>query len=245
MTGGRAGAAASRGLPLDYDQTHWVPVRRQRPLSTYYYHEHFLELLAFVERHYAHVLLERHIRFLDEFRALPRPAQCLYVRLVNRKGRVFALRRLRYPELGDVDELVALLRERDFVGRPTPALFADLLGFLTRAEILDALIPDFAGLGRSLAKPKLVDFALEHADPARFLSRVATGRLCTQRRVEEVSYLLFLYFGRIQQGLARFTMRDLGLVRTNGSRERYEPRFNDREEALEPFYFESRLEELI
>ncbi len=229
---------------MDYDQTHWVPVRQQRPLATFYYHEHFLELLGFVESHYAHVLADEHARLVEDFRALPGPAQCLYVRLVNRKGRVFAVSRLRYPELGNVAELVAVLREQDFAGRPQAVHFADLLGFLTRAELYAALKPSFAGLGRSLKKSELVEFALEHADPEAFLAGVPAARLCVQRRVAEVRYLLFLYFGRVQDGLAQFTMRDLGLVRTNGVRERYEPRFAEREEALEQFYFAGRAHDL-
>ncbi len=225
---------------MTYDQTHWVPVRRQRQLSTFYYHEHFLELLAFVERHYAHVLLAEHANLIERFRALPRPAQCLYVRLVNRKGRLFAVNRLRYPELGDVAEIVTLLRNEGWIGRPGLAHFADLLRFLTRAEILDALRPQCAGLSRSLKKPELVAFALDNADRELFLAQLTTGRLCVQRHAEQVRYLLFLYFGRVQDGLTQFTMRDLGLVRVNGVRDAYEARFGDREEALEHFYFEAR-----
>jgi len=229
---------------LDYDQTHWVPVRANRPLPTFYYHEHFVELLAFVERHYAHALDAAHVDLIEGFRRLPKPAQCLYVRLVNRKGRIFAVDRLRYPELGDLHELAAVLREGGWIGRPGAEHFADLLRFLTRAAIQDALKAQFTGLGRSLKKDELVAFALESADPKIFVDALATGRLCVQERCEAVGYLMFLYFGRIQDGLTRFTMRDLGLVRTNGSAGRYEPRFHDRDEALEQFWFESRAHRL-
>jgi len=229
---------------LDYDQTHWVPVRASRPLPTFYYHEHFVELLAFVERQYAHALDTAHVELIEDFRGLPKPAQCLYVRLVNRKGRVFGLDKLRYPELGDLRELAVVLREAGWIGHPGPGHFADLLRFLTRAEILDALKAQFAGLGRALRKDDLIAFALESADPEAFVESLATGRLCVQERCEAVGYLMFLYFGRIQDGLTRFTMRDLGLVRTNGSAGTYEPRFHDRDEALERFWFESRAHRL-
>ncbi|MBT8087766.1 MAG: hypothetical protein KJO46_06995, partial [Gammaproteobacteria bacterium] len=60
------------------DQTHWAPVSRRQPLPTYYYHQHFVEMLDFVASHYSHALQDAHVRLLEEFRELPEPAQCLY-----------------------------------------------------------------------------------------------------------------------------------------------------------------------
>lgn len=62
-----------------------------------------------------------------------------------------------------------------------------------------------------------------------------------QRRSGTIAYLGFLYFGRMQDGLDRFTMRDLGLVRVHDFGESFEPRFHERDEALEHFYFATRL----
>ncbi|MDH4108664.1 MAG: exonuclease domain-containing protein [Gammaproteobacteria bacterium] len=216
----------------------------QPGLPTFYYHAHFIEMLDFVSRHYAHVLLDEHRSFVDDFRSLPLDAQRLYVRLVNRKGRVFARSRLRYPELGRLDGPIGSLTDGGWVGRPSAEHFDELLTFLTRAELLHALIVSFAGLGRSLKKGELVEFARAHADPAEFVTRFDTGTLLVQRRARSVQYLLYLYFGRIEDGLSRFTMRDLGLVRTQGFTDSYEPRFNDRDEALEHFYFATRLARL-
>ncbi|MGB5246915.1 MAG: exonuclease domain-containing protein [Woeseia sp.] len=225
---------------MTFDQTHWIPVQRRQPLSTYYYLDHFLELLAFVEQNYAHVLLEQHVELIESYRHLPRDAQCLYVRLVNRKGRLFAVDKLRYPELQDVPGLLSILREDGWIGQPAAQHFQDMLRFLTKAELFDALQPSHAGLARGLKKAELVEVARRHADPQVFIDSLPTARLCVQRRHEDVRYLLFLYFGRIQDGLAQFTMRDLGLVRTNGLTDSYEPRFQERDEALEHFFFAQR-----
>ena len=118
---------------MTFDQTHWAPVQRRGPLPTFYYHAHFVEMLDFVSAHYSHVLLPEHVAFLDEFSALPRDAQCLYVRLVNRKGRVFATNRIRYPELGERAPLLAILAKSGWIGAPAVEHFTDVLGFLTRA----------------------------------------------------------------------------------------------------------------
>jgi DNA polymerase-3 subunit epsilon len=94
----------------EFDQTHWIPVTRREPLPTHYYHAHFEEMLGFVEEHYAHVLSDDQRQLADDFRQLPLDARRLYVRLVNRKGRVFSPAQLRYPELGHLEPLLDALR---------------------------------------------------------------------------------------------------------------------------------------
>ncbi len=227
--------------PEHFDQTHWAPVRRRQPLPTFYYHEHFVELLDFVGQHYAHVLLDEHVRYLQDFRALGREAQCLYVRLVNRKGGVFARNKLRYPELGDLGPLIEELRTANWLGAPDQQHFHDMLGFLTRGEIYDVLLPRVTGMSRSLKKAELVGFALENIEPDTFVAGLDTKRVLVQHRRDETRYLMYLYFGRIQGSLSQFTMRDLGLVRVQDAAEGYEPRFGDREEALEHYFFAVRL----
>lgn len=229
---------------MDFDQSHWAPVQRRGPLPTFYYHEHFMEMLDFVAEHYAHVLLREHAGLLGNFRDLSRNAQCLYVRLVNRKGRVFARNRLSYPELGDIGTLVEELRERQWVTLPGPEHYADVLGFLTRNEIYAVLLDAITGISRALRKAELVEFARKHCDPADFMSRLDSNRLLVQRRVDEIRYLLFLYFGRIHEGLSQFTLRDLGLVRTQNFRETFEPRFSERCEAEEHYFYAVRLHDL-
>ncbi len=227
-----------------YDQTHWAPTRRRGPLPTFYYHEHFVEMLEFVARHYAHVLLEHHVQLMEQFQALPKGAQCLYVRIVNRKGRIFAADKLRYPELGNLRSLLDDLRHNGWVGPPGELHYADVLSHLTKAEIGDVLLPLFAGMSRSLKKEQLIGFALEHCSADSFLTRMKADRLFVQRHLDDVRFLLFLYFGRVQDGLSQFTMRDLGLVRTHDSNEGYEARFGDSVEATENFFYASQLHSL-
>jgi DNA polymerase-3 subunit epsilon len=226
---------------VDYDQTHWAPVQRRQPLPTFYYHAHFVEMLDFVAAHYAHVLLEEHADFISDFGVLSREAQCLYVRLANRKGRLFARNKLRYPELGDLVPLLGALRDAGWIAAPDARHFNEVLDFLTRSEIYAVMTPRYPGISRSLKKVELVEFVLENMAPGDFVETLDTDRILVQRRADAVRYLLFLYFGRVRDSLSQFTMRDLGLVRTQNVRESYEPRFSEREEALEHYYFAVRL----
>lgn len=229
---------------MEFDQTESLRRRPARELPTFYYHTHFMEMLDFVAARYEHALTGEHLKFIRNFRALPKTAQCLYIRLVNRKGRVFARNRLRYPEIGPVSAPLADLQAAGLIAPPGVEHFEDLLGFLTRDELIAALSADFVGLARSLRKAEYVEFALDNADPATLVSRIAAGRLFVQRRASLIDYLLFLYFGRLPDGLAQFTMRDLGIVRTQAFTDAYEPRFNEREEAEEHFFFSRRLKQI-
>lgn len=229
---------------MDFDQTHWAARPQRGPLPTFYYHGHFLEMLDFVAAHYAHVLLEEHAALIQDFQSLSREAQCLYVRLVNRKGRIFSRNKLRYPELGDLGPLIRKLEDEAWVTVPGCEHYADVLEFLTRSEIHAALHARFAGMSRSLRKKELVAFARRHCEATDFIASVDMRRLLVQSRAEHVRYILFLYFGRIQEGLSQFTMRDLGLVRTQSFKTSYEPRFAERKEALEHFYYATRVHDL-
>ncbi len=226
---------------MEFDPT---ATRRRRPsanLPTYYYHTHFLEMLAFVSQHYEHALRPAHRELIDAYHDLSLPAQRLYVRLVNRKGSVFAQNRLRYPEIGDVRPPLAELAAAGWVGHPDVDDLHDLLHCLTRTQLLQLLLPDFVGLSRSLRKAEYIAFALQNAAPGSLLERLPVGTVVAQRHSNPLLYMMFLYFGRLPDGLAQFTMRDLGIVQTQGFRKDYEPRFNELEEAEEHFFFGLRL----
>ncbi|HEX5789297.1 MAG TPA: exonuclease domain-containing protein [Woeseiaceae bacterium] len=228
----------------DFDQTHWVPVQRRDPLPTHYYEAHFEELLAFVEAHYGHVLDEAGRRLIRDFRGLPVDARRLYVRLVNRKGRVFAAERLCYAELGNIAPLLAALRDTGWIRPPCEDDVPELLAFLTRRELTGLLAPLVTGMSKSMKKAELVALATAECPPDWLVATLAARGVFVQRHADAIRFLLFLYFGRVQDSLGRFTMRDLGLVRTHDYKESYEPRFADRGEALENWYFALRLDRL-
>lgn len=221
---------------MELDQSVVPRARRQKDLPTFYYHEHFLEMLAFVSTHYDALLAPEHRRLIAAFRELDVDEQRLYVRLVNRKGQVFDAAKLRYPELGPAAPLVESLAARGWIVRPGAEHYAAVLRFLKRAEIVDVLSQLTGGVSRATKKAELVTLALDHVRAEDFIDRVATERIVVQGHCRAIRYLLFLFFGRLQDGLSQFTLRDLGLVRVNDSRGDYEPRFAEREEAEAQFF---------
>jgi DNA polymerase-3 subunit epsilon len=218
-------------------------------LPSRYYLDHFEELLGFVSARYGHALDEAHRSFLGEFQALPEAARCLYVRLANRKGRVFPRRSMRYPEIGDLEEAAETLRLSGFARGPQAGDFAELLALEPR-EALFARLAELASREgapppkRSARKAELVADALARLPFDLAFPEPACGGYLVQERVEEIDYLVFLYFGGVRRDLTAFTLRDLGRARTAPFRSEFEARFASGESARAAFFYARILERL-
>ena len=213
-------------------------------LPTFYYHAHFMEMLGFIARHYDHVLGDTQRQFLSDFTGLSFPAQCLYVRLVNRRGRLFRTNTLRYAEVDNIPAALAELQASGFVSPPGPSHAAEVLALLTRPQLMAALAALSIPAPSTLKKADALALAKIHITPDLLTTVVPLNTIVMQERYSQVRFLLFLFFGQLQDGLTQFTMRDLGLVRAHDLDNSYEPRFADTEEAAQAFFFATRLERL-
>jgi DNA polymerase-3 subunit epsilon len=217
-----------------------------RELPERYYHTHFREMLAFVREKYAHVLADEHWRFLACFDALDLDAQCLFVRLVNRKGTVFETGKLRYAEIADLPGTLETLRAAGFVGTVDEQDFAALLNALPKGALIDLMAPhlETAGVKRSWPRAAVIGHAHATFSFKTFAATDAARNFVVQGRRAELGFLLYLYFGRIEQGVTRFALRDLGLVRTHDFKSDYQARFETLEEAAACYFHARRLEDL-
>src|SRR3954466_7905900 len=84
-------------------------------LPVTYYHDHFTEMLSFVAEVYAPVLAAPHRAFVTTFAALSKDAQCLLIRMINRRGRIFRHAAFRYAEIADAGVALDELRRCDLV----------------------------------------------------------------------------------------------------------------------------------
>lgn len=219
-------------------------------LPSRYYLDHFDEMLDFVASRYDHAIGPVEREFLIHFRSLSLDARCLYVRFANRKGRAFYREHLAYEEITSLSDAVAELMTRGFIRHPRPDDFPDLLALQTR--------PDLVAMVRSWTAATQEDFPkLSSAKKADLLQFIASRlhfddcfpapqceRYLVQDREEEIDYLLFLYFGRRQQGMTTFALRDLGIVKTAGFKDEFEARFESGEIARAAFHYARVLESL-
>lgn len=245
--GPHSGEAAQ--TDFEFDQTPRERTRSGRPqreLPQLYYLTHFREMLAFVGEKYAHVLEEPHRNFLTDFNALSLDAQCLFVRLVNRKGLVFETAKLRYEEVTDLPGTLEALHSSGFADAVAQESFTELLNSVSKDVLIDLMAPhlETAGVKRSWSKAAVIAHARTTLSFETFSSSEAAKSFVVQGRRAELGFLLYLYFGRIEQGVTRFALRDLGLVRTHHFKADYEARFETREEAATCYFYAHRLEDL-
>ena len=217
---------------------------RVRDLPAGYHLAHFCEMLGFVERVYGGVLNDATRAWLADFAALPVEAQSLFVRIANRKGKVFRIDHLRYEDVPDRAATLRLLEQGGFVSALQEGDFVAALGVLPKPDLVDALAEAEAEFRKSWTRPRLIEVAREALSFGDCFSDAACRAFVVQRRREALRYVLFLYFGRIEESLTRFALRDLGLVRTHSFRDDFEARFETAAEAEETFFYASRLADL-
>jgi len=217
----------------------------KRPdLPVYYYHDHFVEMLAFVRATYGSILTDEHEAFVVRFQHLSKDAQCLLVRMVNRRGTIFNRSLFRYAEILDLeraaDDLLAC-------GQARRLRDEDYAAFVTCLP-KEVLVTGAKAAGRtdirvSWPKPKLVDYflaqvpfdvAAEHCGAAKFIAL---------DDVRPLEFLLYLYFGKTEEDLKNFALRDLGIMRTNKATS-FKARFTDGDEARACFHYSRLLDRL-
>jgi hypothetical protein len=180
-----------------------------------YYLHYFRYVLDFAGQRYADFADEAAQRFEATFRALSYKAQCLYVRIANRKPVFFLPEDLHYPEIGDPAAALEELYENKLIERVMPLAIADEL---LRAEALESLTKArLEQLCAALDEP--LPIAPKKARKGELLNFLHSYRgnfqphfeLIWQISEREVAFWKFLFFGNLEQeNMSQFVIRDLG-----------------------------------
>ncbi len=207
-----------------------------KDLPQFYYHKNFSGLLESIEASFAELLGESDSAFINDFRDLPFPAQCAYVRLCSRKGRVFHVDKFDYNEIDNLLDQYVLLRERGFTQPVSRSHFRDYLNTLCKPD-LTVLLSDHVcetEYKKSWKKAQMVEVGLNKVD---FDDLTIADTTLVQGRTDCLDYLLYLYFGKIEQSLQSLTLRDLGLVKLPKNEGQYGTRFNCQDTAKTAFFY--------
>ena len=217
----------------------------KRPdLPVYYYHDHFVEMLSFVRTTYAPVLTDEHDAFVLRFQSLSKDAQCLLIRMVNRRGAIFNRTLFRYTEISDVeraaDDLLACGQARTLKAEDYDCFVACLPK--------DILVGGAKAAGRtdirvSWPKAKLIDYFLTHVPFEVAAEYCGATKFIALDDVRPLEFLLYLYFGKTEQDLKNFALRDLGIMRVNKATS-FGARFTDGDEAKACFHYSRLLDRI-
>ncbi|OKO87678.1 DNA polymerase [Bradyrhizobium sp. NAS80.1] len=213
-------------------------------LPVYYYLDHFVEMLNFVQKTYGSILTVEHHAFIGRFERLSKDARCLLIRMVNRRGAIFNRSLFNYPEITDVEcaasELMAVGHAR-ILGETDYAAFVACLP-------KDVLVTGAQAAGRgdvrkSWSKPKFVDYYLEKIPFSVAAQHCGAHKFIALDHTRPIEFLLYLYFGKTEVDLKNFALRDLGILRTNQETS-FNARFTDGEEAMASFHYSQILDRL-
>lgn len=177
----------------------------------FYYLENFHRVLDWVGQRHADLLDAREQDFIRTFRALPRAAQALLVRMVMRKGELFRHSKLSYAEIGDITPLLPQLAQQGLIDLQ-PDLFLEELFALLRKDELLAVFSDYKA---SLRKEDLLAALQQTPLPARALAAWHPGlddTVCRLRQTDIFDRLRLMFFGNLYQDWSEFVLTDLGLL---------------------------------
>ena len=216
--------------------------RPQIVLPQFYYHDHFVEMTGFVTSVYGAMLGDAERTFIADFGRLDQWAQCLYIRMSNRKRAVFCLDDLRYEEIGDIWSALDQLRESGFIRHADERDYRDCLGDLAKPDLTDLACDHGVTIKSGWAKGRLVE-VLHAAIPYDAFAANKNNNRFVPRHRDIVGFLLYLYFGKLNDNLTSFALRDMGVVSVR-SQDSYQARFDDIAEARAGYFYHRVLKTL-
>lgn len=212
-----------------------------KDLPKFYYHKNFSDILSGLRQDLALLLDPQSLAFIHAFENLPFAAQCAYVRLCGRKGRVFDIARLDYPEIPSLSEQFDCLSQAKFVHTVTSNDTPDYFSTLPKTELTHLMSAHLCptAFKKSWKKDRLLSIA---KDKIKFEDLKISENVWVQGRTRTLDYLLYLHSGRIENGLQNLALRDMGLVKTPKSNRKYGERFESLESARSAWFYARRLQ---
>jgi DNA polymerase-3 subunit epsilon len=225
--------------------------RFRKKLPEKYYLDHFNEFINFISQQCAHLLNKEHQEFVSCYQQLSHDSQCMFVRVINRQSRFINLNKMVYQEINDGPHQLMTLQK---VGLLSYLSLNDVnawLQELTKIQLLDifeqfgASLTSVGKVNKSAAKSILFEQLLQSFSNNQCLSSELAQQYLAKNFEHCLAYLLFLFFGDTNSGLDKFSMRDLGMLKTRANSPKPNARFDNLEQAQSVFYYSFRLEQLV
>lgn len=177
-------------------------------LEENYYLANFLSLLAFVRKTYSGLLNDKEKLWHDEILAAGEAAQRLYVRLSNRRASAFRIGKLRYTEIGSIEEAACELQVRALADTNAPADLADLLPAFTKPELIKLL-----GLQnqRQVSRAQLEQHVIERQNLLDTQILQQADKWVSVLGLDAYAVYKLCFFGNCYQDMSEFVLRDLGV----------------------------------
>ncbi len=208
-----------------------MPKSKNEPiiLPQKYYHQYFMEVLAFVKKYSTHLMGPEEKLFILDFNKLSIDAQCLFIRLSNRKGPYFRLDKLNYDEISSIETTTKELEFSGFISSEFD-VNEKIFEVFTRVE-LKATYKQL-DWGKQTKK----DAIIQLNEMQSHNSILTQFPLIEVIRQEALEFIKMLYFGKYKKQMTEFVIRDIGYIKLETLDEtQFTPWFESRKEALAAF----------
>ena len=178
-----------------------------------YYLDNFKYVLEFVLSKYEPLLSDQEIEFISDFMNFSEDAQCLYVRLSNRKGQFFRKEKLNYPEIPNISKAAKKLMTNGYLEQRTSVEIEEcyqLINIYTKGEILNFLIPYDLSIDKKLKKEELILFLLENQFAEDLFETFYSDDILTQGKLDQLDMIKLFFFGHNHGDMSDFVIRDVG-----------------------------------
>lgn len=230
-----------------------------KELPEKYYLTHFYEFLGYLSDTCQHLLDEADWAYLRNFKELSEDAQCVFVRMLNRKGTVIKTHDFRYAEIPDIESALAELEQAGLIQGITDDRYSDWLTALNKDDLvavatytiehneISSSLDGYAARPlpkKSHAKSMWLSWLQDHVSlldlPTKSLSQKPLPLLLqfhVLAKPDVIQYWLFLYFGHLRGRLNQFSLRDMGIMHTHQEQHINGARFDDIEHAQSAFFY--------
>ncbi|MFT2090965.1 exonuclease domain-containing protein [Paraglaciecola sp. 2405UD69-4] len=220
-------------------------LRKIKTLPEKYYLDHFNEIIHFLTQECADLLDEASQKFIRSYQELPHGAQCMFVRVVNRQSRFINIDKMIYKEIEECPLQLQTLADRGFLGKLSSKDIQGWLKELTKEQLIELLSRHHAdAVKKSASKTTILEQAEQVCSINQWLTSKLADKFLVKKFEDYLAYLLFLFFGDINSGLNKFSMRDLGVLRTRTKDTKSSARFNSIVQAKSVFYYRSKVEKV-
>lgn len=200
-----------------------------------YYLDNFKYVLDFVLGKYEPLLSASEVSFVGNFFSLSEDAQCLYVRISNRKGQFFRKEKLIYPEISDLELAHRELKSVGFTLKKALLEIDEcyqLLAIYNKPEIVKSIKQLGHEIDNKLKKDELILSLIETVDNDSLMQTFYQDTIITQGAREELDMVKLFFFGHNHGDMSDFVIRDIGHARFMEIDEsRLGTSFDSREEA--------------
>jgi DNA polymerase-3 subunit epsilon len=216
-----------------------------KELPEKYYLDHFNEFVQFISQQCAELLDKEHQEFVSCYQQLSHDSQCMFVRVINRQGRFINLNKMIYQEINDGPHQLITLEKVGLLSRLGLSDVNAWLTELTKIQLLNIFNQyGIARVNKSAAKPILFEQLMQSCSNNQCLSSEIAQQFLIKNFEHCLAYLLFLFFGDTSSGLDKFSMRDLGVLKTRANSPKPTARFDNLEQAQSVFYYSYKLGQL-